>query len=280
MNADGSVDSIRDRYNAFIVRHEVAWELAMAAVAIVWVALGFVDDVTGAVPVVEGLLTTILMAEFGTRLAATRDRRTYVRNHWIDAVALVPLPLFRGLRVFRLLRLLRLVRAFAGIYRALVHVEEFASHRQLVWLVVTWLGVAVICSSLLYLAEVGANPLINEPFDAAWWGVVTLTTVGYGDIFPVTQEGRIAAGALMFLGITLFAAITGTITSRFVLRGTESANDDVPDLLRQLSALRDEEVLTEDECEEGGSAGTALDVVPGDGETRPRRVRPCHLLAW
>ncbi len=72
-----------------------------------------------------------------------------------------------------------------------------------------WLAVAVICSIGLYIAESGVNPAVGDPLDALWWGVVTLTTVGYGDVFPVTPEGRLAAAGLMILGITLFAAIHG-----------------------------------------------------------------------
>ena len=68
----------------------------------------------------------------------------------------------------------------------------------------------------------------RQPFVALWWGVVTLTTVGYGDVTPVTQEGRIAAMALMLLGIGLFGAITATITSYFLtndLRRVEAKLD-------------------------------------------------------
>lgn len=84
--------------------------------------------------------------------------------------------------------------------------------------------------------------------DALWWGVVTLTTVGYGDVFPVTPEGRLAAGALMILGITLFAAITATITSRLVA-GESAAADDPTELLRRLAALRADGILTDAEYE-------------------------------
>ena len=211
---------IRDRYTAFIARHDVAWELAMAAIVVAWVVIGFVGEGYDAAPFVEAVLTIILAAEFFTRFAASRDRRAYFRGHWIDAVALIPIPAIRGLRLIRLLRLLRLIRAFSGVYRALVSVERFATDRQLIWLFTSWLAVAFICSTALFLAEEGVNPAINEPMDALWWGVVTLTTVGYGDVFPVTTEGRLAAGALMILGITLFAAITATITSRLMTRGS------------------------------------------------------------
>jgi voltage-gated potassium channel len=171
--------SRRDAFNRWFVRHEIAWELAMAALAIVYVALGFiVDDAKAAQPEIEAaelILTGVFAVEFGSRILAARSRLDYFRGHWIDLVALVP-PI-------------RVARALA------------------------WLGVMVVCSAWLYIAEHGVNKAVDNPFDALWWGVVTLTTVGYGDVTPVTTEGRIAAMALMLLGIGLFGAITATITS-------------------------------------------------------------------
>jgi voltage-gated potassium channel len=247
---------MRDRYNAFISTHEVAWELVMAALAVAFIVVGFLAeneeaDAAGQYLVAEWLLTGILAAEFVTRLAASRDRRAYLRGHWIDAVALVPT--VRGVRLVRLLRLLRLVRVFASVYRALSSIERLAGHRKLIWLFCAWLGVALICAATLFVAERDVNPAITSPFDAIWWGVVTLTTVGYGDIYPVTPEGRFAAAALMILGITLFAAITGNITSFLVSterRDAASAQADIPDRIRQLGRLRDEGLITQVEFEE------------------------------
>jgi voltage-gated potassium channel len=171
----------------------------------------------------------------------------YLRGHIIDALAIVP-PV-RALRVLRLLRLLRLVRAFAGFYRVAMHVQGLARHRGFAWLLVAWLSVMAICSAVVYLAENGVNNLIASPFDALWWGVVTLTTVGYGDTYPVTPEGRLAAMVLMLLGIGLFAAITATITSYFVSQhGSQGAgHPSLPEQLRALSDLRADGSLTEDE---------------------------------
>jgi voltage-gated potassium channel len=219
--------SRRDAFNRFFVTHEVAWELGMAALAIVYVALGFiVDDATAEQPEIaaaELVLTGIFVAEFASRILAACSRLDYLKGHWIDVIALAP-PI-RIARPLRLLRLLRLVRAFAGIYRAGLHLHGLANHKGFAWLLLAWFGVMAVCSAWLYIAEHGVNKAVNDPFDALWWGVVTLTTVGYGDVTPQTQEGRLAAMALMLLGIGLFGAITATITSYLLntdLRRVES----------------------------------------------------------
>jgi voltage-gated potassium channel len=248
--------SLRDAFNGWFVTHEVAWELAMAALAIVYVALGFiVDDATAEQPEIaaaELALTGIFALEFGSRILAARSRLGHFRGHWIDVIALAP-PI-RVARVLRLLRLLRLVRAFAGIYRAALHVNGLARHKGFAWLLFAWLGVMAVCSAWLYIAEHGVNKAVDNPFDALWWGVVTLTTVGYGDVTPVTQEGRLAAMALMLLGIGLFGAITATITS-YLLN---------PDL-RRVEVKVDTDVALDRQAAERMAATTVERTVCGGG---------------
>jgi voltage-gated potassium channel len=238
---------MRERFNAFVARHEVAWELGMAALAIAYVGIGFAGDAAiGSAKVyfelADTALTAIFVAEFVARFTATFDKPRYLRGHWLDLFALIPVA--RGIRVLRLLRLLRLVRAFAGLYRALQHFERMARHRGLAWLFIAWLGVMVICSAILYTAEVGINQAVASPFDALWWGITTLTTVGYGDVVPKTVEGKVAASALMILGISLFSAITATVTS-FMLTSADSPSPS--SRLRELADLHAAGLLTDDE---------------------------------
>lgn len=113
-----AVRQLRASYNAFIEEHDVAWELTMAAFAVVFVLIGFLADAApepqrGWLAATEWALTGVFALEFATRFAATWDRPSYLRGHWIDLVALIPV--LREFRVLRLLRLLRLVRAFAGV---------------------------------------------------------------------------------------------------------------------------------------------------------------------
>jgi voltage-gated potassium channel len=246
---------IQVRYTGFVERHEVAWELGMGILALVWVAIGFLLDEAGTVgrpglEAAELAITGVFVGEFATRLAAAHDRPRYLRGHWIDALALAP-PI-RGLRILRLLRLLRLVRAFEGFYRAAMHLQRLAAHRGFAWLLVAWLSVMAICSAFVYVAEHGANSLMASPFDALWWGVTTITTVGYGDAYPITAEGRLGAMVLMVLGIGLFSAITATITSYFITLNQHrdpSAAERAVEQLERLANLRSDGALTEEEFE-------------------------------
>jgi voltage-gated potassium channel len=94
----------------------------------------------------------------------------------------------------------------------------------------------VICCAALYFAERDVNPSIGSPFDALWWGISTMTTVGYGDVYPTTAEGRIAASALMLLGIGLFSAVTAIITS-FLVSQRDPGRADPIATIERLAAL-------------------------------------------
>lgn len=182
----------RGQVSSFIEQHNTAWELSMAALAAVYLGVGFsIDEGHGVPTFIIGSLAVIFLAEFGIRLWDAPSRRLYLRGHWLDLVSCIPL--VGGLRALRILRLLRLGAA-VRIFSLAEH-EASARDRHDSWwflgpiLVVVWLG----ASGGYWSLEHGVNPSLHTFGDALYWSFITATTVGYGDITPTTPEGRILA---------------------------------------------------------------------------------------
>ena len=140
----------------------------------------------------------------------------------IDLLAIAPFYLslimpaadLRVLRVFRLLRMLKLARYSPGLNTLMRVLSE--ERRALGAALIVMMGLLVLCSTLVYHLE---HPVQPDKFgsipDAMWWGLATLTTVGYGDVVPVTPLGKILGGAMMIFGLGMFAIPIGIVASAF-----------------------------------------------------------------
>ena len=187
----------------------------------------------------------------------------------IDLLAILPfyLPFFlaldlrflRVLRLFRLFRLFKLARyssALGMIYRATVKNKEI-----LVSAFVILVMLLIISSSLMYHVEYEAQPGAFDSIPSTmWWSIATLTTVGYGDIYPITPLGKFLGAFIAILGIAMFAIPTGVLATGFMEEMQKAKSDDeseevlsekeIIDLLERLHGLREEGVLTEEEFQE------------------------------
>lgn len=165
---------------------------------------------------------------------AGRVRYIFTPLAIIDLLAILPaLLMWTGvdLRVLRILRLTRMLRlAKLGRYsKALQLMGEVARQKreELVLSLMLMLLMLVMASSLMYLVENEQQPEVFSSIPASmWWGITTLTTVGYGDAYPITVTGKLLGAAIAVMGIGLFALPAGIIASAFVeLRGQQKVTE-------------------------------------------------------
>ena len=214
----------RGALTAFVDRHALAWELATAGLTVVYVVLAFMQDQGSSGPVTAGvlILAGIFVVEFSARLFDAPSRALYFRRHWLDIVTCIPVA--GSFRALRLLRLLAFVRLGAGV-RAF-GVGAAASQRvaggSMLWvlgpvLLLVWIG----ASYGYYELEGGVNPHIQTFTDALYFSFVTASTVGYGDVTPVTPGGKVLTGVLIFVGIGLLGFASAQLTSKLLPQKSE-----------------------------------------------------------
>lgn len=184
----------------------------------------------------EWFFTVVFSVEYVLRIYAANDRRRYVFSFFglVDLVALLPtyvslaLPGAQSLLVVRVLRLLRVFRIlklarFGGEAEALLTAIRSGLPKITVF-IFTVLSIVVIVGSLMYLVEGPANGFTSIP-QSMYWAIVTLTTVGFGDITPKTPAGQFLASLLMTLGYGVIAVPTGIISAELTRVGRPEAHD-------------------------------------------------------
>jgi voltage-gated potassium channel len=180
-----------------------------------WEALFFYDN----------LICFIFLADFVYNLSGSHPKRAYFIHHrgWLDLLGSIPnlgiLRITGLLRLARLSRLARIWRLLGGQHKTEL-IEDVVRNRGQYALFITLLLVVLVLtvSSVLVLQFESASPDANITTggDALWWAVVTITTVGYGDRYPVTTLGRMTAVGVMFAGIGVIGALASILASILV----------------------------------------------------------------
>jgi len=171
---------------------------------------------------VNWIVWLAFVAEYLGKLLIAPSRRDYVRRAWFDLVIIALSPPFfvpdalQGFRAVRIVRLLRFVRAGAVAAIGLREAAQGFRHRKFHYVALATAVILTLGALGIFAVERGQNNNIQSVGDAFWWAVVTTTTVGYGDVSPVTAEGRLIAVALMTVGIGFLGMMTATITSFFM----------------------------------------------------------------
>jgi voltage-gated potassium channel len=200
------------------------------------------DSAHQVLTVTDTVLCGLFLLDFGRNLWRAPDRLRYlIRGGWLDLASSIPT--IDWLRIGRLSRIARIVRLLRAMRSARTIGTIISRHRKESVL----LAAAVVCFVLMVFASLAILQFETDPEsnirsggDAVWWAFATITTVGYGDRYPVTLEGRFVASILMAAGVGLFGILSGLVASWF-LSGTEEEKDDrIDHLVREIAGLREE----------------------------------------
>jgi voltage-gated potassium channel len=231
MRSFGRSQDAYDRFCAFV-------EVPMTVLAVLWLPVLVIPAVVHvsvatehALDTVDYLVWAIFVVEYLIRLYLAPSRWQFFRGNLIDLLV-IAVPVFRPLRV---LRLLRFARTGLTLTTVLERSRSLLTHRGLHFVLLSVLAIVLVGAALEFGFEDharGAN--IHSYGDALWWAIVTVTTVGYGDKYPVTAAGRGVAVVLMLTGIGLVGVLSATIASYFV--GQQSGQD-MTELHRRLDRI-------------------------------------------
>jgi voltage-gated potassium channel len=189
----------------------------------------------------------IFLADFVISLWRAENRwRYFVTWGWLDLLSSIPtVDIARWGRAARILRVFRLLRGFrATKLLASVVMRDRAQNTILAAALIT-LMLITFCSIAVLHFESGPNGNITTASDAVWWAFTTITTVGYGDRYPITGEGRMVAVLLMSAGVGLFGVFSGLLASWFVGSEVEESSE------KELAAIRLEIVALRESIERG-----------------------------
>ncbi len=184
---------------------------------------------------IEWFFTILFTLEYATRLWCIQDTGRYARSFYglVDLLGIIPtylsllvadtqyllvIRILRVLRIFRVLRLVRYVGEAELLTQALI-----ASRRKITVFISTVLALVVIFGSFMYLIEGEANGFTSIP-RSIYWAVITLTTVGYGDLTPLTPLGQAVATLVMIMGYGIIAVPTGIVTLELSEAHRKAAN--------------------------------------------------------
>ncbi|MEN9968410.1 MAG: hypothetical protein RIR94_585 [Bacteroidota bacterium] len=167
--------------------------------------------------IIDDFICILFLIDFSIRFKNSESKINFMKWGWIDLISSIPsFDILRYGRALRILRVLRVIRAFRSTKNLVQFI--FKNKAQGTFTSVGIIALLLVVFSAVAILQVETVPESNikTAEDAIWWAYVTITTVGYGDRFPVTTEGRIIASVLMTAGVGLFGTFAGYISSLFV----------------------------------------------------------------
>jgi voltage-gated potassium channel len=176
------------------------------------------DNIKKLLQIVDDGICLIFLYDFFVRFYRAENKLVFMKWGWVDLISSIPsLPFVRFGRLLRMIRIFRILRAFRSVKHITAHVFKSRVQGTMTAVVIITFLVVIFSSISILLVETDPASNIKTAEDSIWWSIVTVTTVGYGDRFPVTTEGRLIGTLLMFVGVGLFGTFTAYVSSWFIM---------------------------------------------------------------
>ncbi len=201
----------------------------------------FNKDISIILETIDFSICIIFIVDFFYRLYSQGWK--YLKWGWIDLLSSIPtIDVLRTGRIFRILRILRMLRGVRSSKAIIRFASKSRSQSTIVSVAIVIIAVMLFSSiAILYAEKSLAAANIKTAEDALWWAFITITSVGYGDRYPVSVEGKFVAFILTLVGMGLFGIVTGFMASWFVGEDTEknSENDKIyhQEILHRISII-------------------------------------------
>ena len=230
--ATSTLDRHSNAYNIFIL------VLTVLSLAIMVVELLPVSGTTyGLLNFYENLICVIFLIDFFANLRASPKKSDYFikERGWLDLIGSIPTfgitkyaSLLRLARLSRLARITRLMRGKNKDAMVKDIIENRSKYTLFITIIMTLLVLTIASVLVLQFESKSSDANITSGGDALWWSIVTITTVGYGDKYPVTPAGRITAVFVMFMGVGIIGALASILSSILVGSPEESEEEEPP----------------------------------------------------
>jgi len=196
------------------------------------------SEVSRTIQIGDTILCALLFADFLNRFRVASDKKDFMRLGWVDLIACIPnIDALRAGRLVRVLRVIRLLRGLRAGHRMVEIFRENRSKSTLASALTIMILLVGFSSAAILLVEDGPDSNIKTAEDAIWWSVTTITTVGYGDRYPVTAEGRVIAMILMLCGVGMFGVLSGFVASVLLGSKGEDENSDLKEVNARLERI-------------------------------------------
>lgn len=227
----------------------IAWQiviLTLSVITLVFVAVDSLFEITNETSqlffVLDTAICVVFLSDVAYRGILHPDRKRYWRWGWIDLLSSIPaIAILRWGRLIRVIRIIRVLRAFRSTRAIVGHLFQDPARGSIFTITLATFTLITFGSiGILNLESHHEHANIRTASDALWWSFVTVTTVGYGDHYPITPTGRLIAAILMATGVGLFGVLTAYLANAWLSQTANRSIEPPPaqQLDERISALQ------------------------------------------